>query len=389
MHRWRSELPFAVGVALGLAVLIAFGFAERRLEVVGTSDFSYIWAGGRALSEGLDPYAPEEWSPAVARYGVQPGVEPFYVYPPWTALALVPLGVLPLDLAAWIWAIGGAAVAILGLRDLLRAVAPAQPATQALAGFALFASQPGVTSHWSGQWSFLLVGALSFAVAGGIGGGRMRAASALVLLGKPHLFPLALLAVARAHAARRRRPELAILGLGAAALVAVGSPWLTGWLRGMLGGLGPRLAGAREPTTLAVGLGDVAGAAGEVAAAVILLALVAWALRLDPASEAALAVWTALSVVAGIYLWSYDHLVLIVPLTVAVAVASRERPARARTVAAVAFAAFLFIPALLYIPATLRENESYSVLVPLLVAAFAVAVAARHPSETVGAEAAT
>ena len=167
--RWRDEIPYLIGLAMGLAVLVLFGFPELRAVRLPVNDFSYIWAGPRAVLDGLDPYRQADWLATVARYGTQRVPEGYYVYPPHVALALIPLAALPLAVASHVWTYGGMVLAALGVRRLLRTVAPGQPVLATLAGFALFASQPGTATYWTGQWTFLLVAGLALAVVGATG----------------------------------------------------------------------------------------------------------------------------------------------------------------------------------------------------------------------------
>ncbi len=376
MPRWRDELPYLAGLAMGLGVLVAFAFPAFRAERLPVNDFSYIWAGARAVLDGHDPYRGADWLATVARYGTQRVPEGFYVYPPHVALALLPLAALPLPVASQIWTLGGMALAAVALRRLLRAAAPGRPVVATLAGLALFASQPGIASYWSGQWTFLLLAALAFAVVGAIEGGAPSSAMALVLLGKPHLFPLAAVGLVRAHLARGRRRLVAALALAAGMVVVVPLLLLPGWLGAWLGDFGrTRVYGGRPPTTVPTALHDVLGAPGTVLGVLILLAALAVALRLDPRRRATLAVWTALSLAAPLYSWSYDHLLLLVPLVMACGGLAHLSARRAAIVGATALASFLLLPNLLYVVATVRQNESFSAVVPFGVFLFTAAVA--------------
>ena len=370
MTRWRDDLAYVAGLILGLAVLFGFGFADFREKYVATDDFSYIWLGSRVVLDGGDPYGKTDWPAAVERYGVQRGPEAFYVYPPHVALALVPVGALPLGTASKVWTGGGMVLAALALRSLLRIAAPGRPVLASLAGFALFVSQPGVTSFWSGQWTFLLVAGLAWGAACALGARASAGAAALLLLGKPHLFVLAGLGIARALVAAGRARLAAVLGAAAALVVIVPLALFPRWLSDEIGDLGSsRLAGQRSPTTLPVALHDLFGETGTVLAFVVIIASLVLLVRLD--ARRALAATCALSLVTVPYSWSYDQLVLVVPLAITCA-------ALTPLAGAIAFTAFLLVPALLYVIASARDNESFQAFVPLAVFVLAIVVALRE-----------
>src|SRR5687767_13131261 len=118
------ELPFAVGLVLALLVLFAFGFAERRAEILRIGDFSGFWAGARALLLGLDPYDSRTWLATTVELGTQRPDTAVYGYPPHVALALLPLALLRLEAAAAVWAFATMTIAAFGVRALLRTALP-------------------------------------------------------------------------------------------------------------------------------------------------------------------------------------------------------------------------------------------------------------------------
>ena len=116
-------------------------------------------------------------------------------------------------------------------------------------------------------------------------------------------------------------------------------------------------------------------------AAMLVLALVGAGLAFTPRGDAFLAVWLAISATTPIYSWSYDHLLLIVPLVIATAVVGRRSRRAGVTFAAVAFAAFLIVPVLLYVVADARQNESFNIFVPLAVTVSCIVVLWQQRSE--------
>lgn len=68
---------------------------------------------------GLDPYDPARWRDATIVFGTQTPDTPVYAYFPWVAVALVPLALVPLEAAAWIWMVATVALAAVAFRSLL------------------------------------------------------------------------------------------------------------------------------------------------------------------------------------------------------------------------------------------------------------------------------
>lgn len=372
MPRASDDIAFALGIAIGIGVLMGTGVHHVRVALIPSNDFSYVWAGARAVLDGVDPYDAERFPALVERYGAQPGKERDFIYPPWVVGGLVPLGALPLRAASEIWTFGSLALAVFALWALVRAVAPGRPATATLAALSLVVSQPGIVTYWSGQWGFLHTAALAAASTSIIRGGR-GTLGALALLGKPHVLGAAFIGLLPALIARSRPREAAVLAATAVVLVIVPILALPGWLPTIAPDLGPRLAGQRWPTTIYALLQEALGPVGLVVAAGIVGGAVVALTRIDPARDAWLAVVGALSVAAAPYAWTYDHLALVVPLTIAAGLTGAR-------VSAVAFGAFLLVPTLLTIPADFRRSETWSAVVPFLVLAFCLVVA--RPSST-------
>jgi hypothetical protein len=376
-----ADLALVSGLALGLVVLVVFGFFDFRDRIVGDNDFTYTWAGARTVVDGGDPYEPTDWLGTVERYGTTPPHEMVFGYPPWIALAAVPFGVLPVPIASGLWTFGGMAAAALALRVLLRSLAPDPPLVHFLAGLALFASQPGTANVWSGQWTFILLAVLAVTVAAVREHGRVALLATFLLTTKPQLVAFAFPAFARAALARWGPRYLALAAAAPATMIAIGWLAFPGWLEAWRTKLFEQRLAVQPPTTLANGLGDLIGPLGAVLAAAVVLALVGAGLAFTPRGDAFLAVWLAISATTPIYSWSYDHLLLIVPLVIATAVVGRRSRRAGATFAAIAFGAFLIVPVLLYVVADARQNESFSIFVPLAVAVGCIAVLWRQRAE--------
>lgn len=376
-----ADLAFASGLALGLVLLFVFGFFDVRDRVVGHNDFTYTWAGARTVVDGGNPYEPSAWLGTAARYGTTTPRETVFGYPPWIALAALPFALLPVPIASGIWTFGGMALAALALRLLLRGLDPAPPLVHFLSGLALFASQPGSANMWSGQWTFVLLAVLVMAVVAVRERRRGPLVAAFLLTTKPQLVVFAFPALARAANARWGPRYLALATVPPAIAIAIGWLAFPGWLEAWRTKLFEQRLAVQPPTTLANGLGDLIGPLGAVIAAGLVLALVGAGLAFTPRGDAFLAVWLAISATAPIYSWSYDHLLLIVPLVIATAVVGRRSRRAGVTFAAVGFGAFLIVPVLLYVVADARQNESFNIFVPLTVAVGCIAVLWRQRAE--------
>ena len=369
-----ADLALVSGLALGLTILALFGFFDVRDRIVGQNDFTYTWAGARAIVDGGNPYEPAAWLGTVERYRTTTPRETVFGYPPWIALAAVPFALLPVPIASGIWTFGGMALAALALRALLRSLAPDPPLVHFLAGLALFASQPGTANMWSGQWTFVLFAVLATTIVAVREHRRGPLLATFLLTTKPQLFVFAFPALARAALARWGMPYLALAALLPAVAIAIGWLAFPGWLEAWRTKLFEQRFAVQPPTTLANGFGDLIGPYGAVIAAVVVLALIGAGLAFTPRGDAFLAVWLAISATTPIYSWSYDHLLLIVPLVIATAAVGRRSRRAGVAFAVVAFAAFLILPVLLYVVADSRQNESLNIFVPLAVAVSCIAV---------------
>src|SRR6185503_19901979 len=110
-------------IVLAIALVAVVGvIGARQAQWYQTGDFYCLYQGARLVAVGQDPYDERTWSEVVSRPLPTPSggedVPPCpgrYGYPLWTAVLLIPLGVLPIEAAASAWvalSIGGAVVGI-------------------------------------------------------------------------------------------------------------------------------------------------------------------------------------------------------------------------------------------------------------------------------------
>ncbi len=97
-------VSIVIGVLVGI-ILVGFLIASSQDYFrANGSDFFSLWLAPRLLVEGKNPYNPQDWIPPHAQYGAQWIANSTYLYPLPLAILLVPLGVLPIEVAATLWA---------------------------------------------------------------------------------------------------------------------------------------------------------------------------------------------------------------------------------------------------------------------------------------------
>lgn len=257
-----TDLAFGIGVAAGLGFLLAGGAFAVRESGIAANDFAGIWAGARAVAAGHDPYDPASWRSTVEALGTQAPDTEVFGYPAWVALALVPLALLPLTVAATVWLWVSIGVAVLALRALLRAVLPGAALEHALFGVVLFVAQPGYQTVENGQWTLLLLSA-SIAAVLLIRSNRpsTAAAPAIAWLAKPQLFLFA--AAGMTRASRRFGGTLvAAVAIGVAASALLMPGWWVPWAKYVAP------VRAAHPATIFSLLAEIAGPSGYGLAAV-------------------------------------------------------------------------------------------------------------------------
>ena len=315
---------------------------------------------------GVSPWDAERYPTTRIALGTQESDAPILSYMPWVVVALLPLGLLPLEAAAWLWMIASMALGALALRALLRTFVPGRPLVHGALGLALFIGQPGFHAIVLGQWSLLLLAALAAAVlALRAGQSRRAAGAALAFLAKPQLFVWTALGLALPAAVDERYRRFLGYAVVLAAAVVVSAwlafpEWFPAWLADI-----PARRTSRSAVLLSA-FGELLGTPGRVLAIALIGAGLLLASRFVPASDPWLAIWLALSSAGAIYSWSYDQVLLFVPLTIAcgvLAAAGRER-ALARLALAGA-ATLLFISPAFYAVGVARHDETFSIAIPV------------------------
>jgi glycosyl transferase family 87 len=369
----RADAAFLIAILAGVLFIAFLGPLGRRLEMVHFNDFSGFWSGPRSVLVGVDPWDPVHYAPTAVALGTKTPDALVDDYMPWVVLALLPIGLLPLEVAGWVWMVLSMTLAALALRALLRTFVPGRPIVHGMLGLALFVGQPGFHAIVLGQWALLLMSAVAAIVLWVRAGQARRAsAAALMLLAKPQIFVWTAIGLgisAFVDERYRRFVRYTIVFAGAVVVCA----WLAypDWFPAWLADIPPRRTG--RSAVLLSAFGQLLGTPGRILAIAVIGAGVLLAWRFVPASDAWLAMWLSLSSAGAIYSWSYDQVLLFVPLTIASGVLVASGRERAGTWLAVGGAlTLLLVSPLFYAVGVMRHDETFSVAIPV---AFFIAIA--------------
>lgn len=382
-------------LCIGGLLLVAGALAARGALWYQTGDFFCLYHGAASLLGGHDPYDQAWWQSVTGGSYPDPwrgsgasSCVSHYAYPLWTAVALLPIGALPLEPAATLWMAISIGAAVFGASALWRAYG-GTPRYAGLFATLVFTSQPFWVLVVGGQITGLLLGlvgwlASSLATRRDASGGVALALLAL----KPQLVVLTLPAMALDALRLRRRRFVVAAGIAGAVMVLVPLAFIPAWPLEWLGQVGPQRLhiAALLPTAWGVA-GDLLGnvAWGAVIAVAVIAATALIARDVDPL--ALLALTLPLSLVVTPHAWSYDHLVLVASWAFVLARLDRAAP---RTRVGLLIALLVIAapaPWLLYRVGFARGLETLSVLVPIA-NALLVATATRVTTSRIGASAA-
>lgn len=376
-----------LGLLLVALLLAAGALGAGASGYYRSRDFHAIWSGARLVAAGIDPYDEVRWCAETDRVSVDATsatgeiiCKVRYAYPLWTAVLLLPLGVLPLTWASSLWLSLSIAATLAAIALAWRAVGGATRGAPLFAAVAL-GSQPFWLMMAGGQVSGVL--ALGVALSAYAASRRERLSGAALMISalKPNVLALAAAAAVLQAVALRARTFL--VGATAALLVlfALSLPvrpgWPLEWLRELFG---RQIGHATEyATAWGIGAHDLGSlAAGGVLVAIVVTTCV-WSARdalHDRVTLLALAV--PLSLFATPYAWSYDFVVLLLPWAFVLARSERSSPARRTLLRWGLIAVASPLGWILYLLAFSRGTETLSALLSALTALL-VSVAARAP----------
>ncbi len=360
----RADLAFFTAIAFGVLFVVIGGPLGRRLEMVHFNDFSGVWSGPSTWLLGVSPWAPTRYSDIAVSLGTKTPDALVYDYMPWVMFGMLPFALVPLEVAGWVWMLLSMTAATLALRGLLRAFLPGNAVAHASLGLALFVGQPGFHAVVLGQWSLMLMSGVA-AVVLALRARRpvLAALPSLLFLAKPQLFVFTTLGLAYG-ALRKPVFRRYVVVTAAIALVVVVISWLAvgDWLTAWLGDIPGRRT--LRSAVLQSALYELIGPLGRVVAALLILAGAAIASRFEPGSDESLAAWLSLSSAGAIYSWSYDQVLLFVPLVMTAGVLARtSRGASTRFAIAGALVRLVASP-ILYGIGVARHDETFSCIVP-------------------------
>lgn len=369
-RRAAGLIALAIAVALSGPVLA---------DAAGSWEYHDLWCfyhGGTAVIRGVDPYDGPTWSALTADPGrlqgdrvVKTPCPGAFAYPYWSALAFVPLALLPYDVAAGVWGallLGGV---ISGVALVIRATGAPTLLVATIAGGSLSLVEVLTFGQLTGVLLPLL--GLSLIARPARAGG----AAALLAL-KPQLAGLYALALLKGGSARFIWSAAITLVALAVASVAVFPAWPTLWLRELTTN---RVEIAR-PLPTAAGLAsllfdDPRVAIVLVGALIATVVLLARGRRIDRVTFGAIAI--AVSLFAVPYAYTYDQLFLLLPWAVVAAAAARAAgPVRWLRLAGLVGAAIL-LPWSIFAVTFATGSDTYNAVVPALAAILATVSAPR------------
>jgi glycosyl transferase family 87 len=271
----RRLLVLAAALLVPLAIL-----GVRAAITPETTDFRCLWTGASFVLTGRDPYDLVDWTRAT--YSV--GLDAFgrtresncfgsYPYPLTTAIAMVPFGLLPLEIAAMIWELLIFAAAVVGAALLARAAGLPRSLGLALVVLVL-ASQPFEQTVMSAQFSGLTLLAVGLLAAPTLGSIRPGVGVLLAAM-KPHIIPLVPLVRVRGQRAGVIAAAAVPILLVLLVSLVVRPTWPLGWLAELTGQRRAMFVDAVSLWTLASVAGIPALGPALVAAGIVPMAVAA------------------------------------------------------------------------------------------------------------------
>jgi hypothetical protein len=374
----RDRLHWYWWVLLVLLLLLAsYALAVRIVNSIDyhNNDFFTFWLAGHMVMHGGDPYSPVQWVAGHHAFGVTWIPNQAYVYPLPLSLLFAPLGLLSLHQAFIVWVALSIIMILVSLALLLKIQAGSGPfAIPLFAGIIFF--RPTTLTLFTGQissWLLLLVTITAILWEKG----KWEWGSLLlpILMLKPNLgAPMVVLLGLWLLFQKRYRSILAMVVMGIILLAAgflqnphwvsaywgIGSNKLAETFGGSptVWGLGALISHNQISATLIIGC-----LAGLLVLFGFFRALMPSHATLRPVSVLALAVCVTLLVTP--YTWTYDQLLLILPLTMAIL--AMDRMGMRFVVTATVFLGIDLLAVILLIFDTLMQVEILNVLVPLAV----------------------
>jgi len=342
-------------------------FAQRMPHF----DFVAFWSAGRAVARGLSPYDAQTMAMLQSPAGYDESFFSPYYYPMWTALAFVPFGMLPLNVAATLWqtlnqmALLGSVVVVLVALDWRPG---AMPFAALVCSWVVF--HPTLVAFFNDQLSIVILALVCGALflltkeQAGVAGCLL----ALTLI-KPQLGIVIVPALLGTMILRRQWIGLLTFGATLALMAGVSQVIEPGWIGGWLNARAEQIGVGRIVPSLWGLAHDLVPDAwqwvGGAASGLLLLgfAWAWWRYRAVEYLPTMLALAVSVGQAIAPFLWTYDQVLLLLPYTVALA-ASGER--RQRILWRVALGVWVVVlPWILYAVANIRQRTTTNALLPL------------------------
>ena len=375
-----SRVLAGAAVTLAISIVLVLAAAGWPGRDYRGGDFFQYYAGAAAVASGVSPYDTRWWTEFSARAGSTALHNPpqpasgdaawTTPYPLYLFVAILPMALLPLDLAAALWLVGQAASVVVGLAFLARQ----QLTHRRRDGLLLAAIALGFQPLWVLPGSGNLTGFLFGALAGAVGLTLQRrplAAGALLAVAATKPQSVVLSAIVLFLATRPPdRPRL-LLGVAVAgvpfllAAFALQPNWVAGWLAAVAALQQTHFSNATGWTIDRIVPGTP-GAAAPVAVGAALAVLGWWWWRARPTPAWAIAAAIPVSVFVAPHGWTYEQLYLLISATVVIGAVSEAAPRTRAMVLTVLAVVFGPIPWALYIWDLSRNGEEPSAVVPLL-----------------------
>lgn len=375
----RKEAKTAAGSSqnwLGVILLVSIGVLLTWLHLQYTvgpqgyvdRDFMSLWAGGKSLLLGLNPYDETVWRPLRATYGGTWPADARAPFPLWTFVMTTPLALLSVRNATALWLTTQQLLLAGGIYLFVTALERRQPRPLEMSVLVVFTFvlRPSLVVLLNGQMTFLLLTILVLFL---LCMGRDRplvAGMMLPLLAlKPNPFILFVPLLGIWLLWRRRWRVVAGVFLSAAAMFLVSNAVQPGWLLDWLGVSAKTRVTMITPTIwgLAAELSaqwwPLLGFILAVMVTVICGCVVLGRPRLEAASVVNIGL--AASLLVTPYTWSYEHALLILPWLWIYLHLPASRPIRILWLLVMGM-----LPWLTYVLAESRNNDRLAFVVPLV-----------------------
>lgn len=335
----KPSTPRLLGQVILFGILILFivwnsiSLPQRYAGYVET-DFYIFWAGGKAIAEGKNPYEPSDWRSIRAKLEGVWLANQASLYPLYTNLMFVPLSFLPISTAASVWiALSQIMILVSVILCIRTASLTRWKAYIVLIVLGVILFRPTIVTVRNGQLGGLLLLILSLGIwlwkkAGWYWGGVVIG----LLVLKPSLAaPFFLLFGLWFLIRKNWTPILGMLtsfALLMGGFYVINSRWFIQWLNvgsgqnALMGKIMPTLWGF---SALVMNSSEYWYVLAGISALVIVF-LFFWFTRKSATPEEIFILAASLIPLVILfvpYLWSYDHIILVVPVIFILAVLDR------------------------------------------------------------------